>query len=110
AAASSANVRPWGVFLSEYPENHPHLKLTKSVSTIGRSARCNFQLNDPSLSNLVCRVNKGAKIGNGDGAGATLVRLDVCTGSSVITVNGAAVRKGTSATMRAGDTLVIQGS
>uniref|UniRef100_A0A2P2MTQ0 AAA+ ATPase domain-containing protein n=2 Tax=Rhizophora mucronata TaxID=61149 RepID=A0A2P2MTQ0_RHIMU len=104
AKASKLNAKAaWGKLISQCSQD-PHLTMFGTIFTVGQSRQCNLWLNDPSSSNILCKVKHIER------GGASIVLLEIAGGKGIVQVNGKHYQKNSSVILTGGDELVFSPS
>ncbi|XP_028804183.1 uncharacterized protein LOC114759219 isoform X2 [Neltuma alba] len=90
----------WGRLLSQCSQNR-HLSLCSSQFTVGHGRQCNLWLNDPAVSNVLCKL-KLTKHG-----GSSVGLLEITGDKGAVQVNGRNYKKNSCLILNAGDEVVF---
>eukprot|EP00741_Cyanophora_paradoxa_P004124 tig00000769_g4005.t1 len=92
----------WANLIPQYG-SQPLVPISGPCFNIGRNSRCMFQLRDPAISGMMCRIVSSTQ----HPGQASLENL---SSNGSLTINGKFLRKGTRQTLKSGDEITITGS
>ncbi|XP_041020942.1 uncharacterized protein LOC121262512 isoform X2 [Juglans microcarpa x Juglans regia] len=90
----------WGKLISQCSQN-PHREMRDATFTVGQGSRCNLLLEDPSISDNLCRLRHIER----EGSSVTL--LEITGRKGAVQVNGKIYRKNSSVILSGGDEVVF---
>lgn len=92
---------PWGRLISQFSEN-PHELCHGSQFTVGHGRQCNLWLKDPSVSKVLCKLQRIER------GGSSVIKLEITGGKGAVQVNGKVHCKSSSPlTVTGGDELIF---
>lgn len=75
------NSAAWAQLISQYSEN-PHMYLYGSQFTIGQGRQCQLSLRDPSVSKILCKLQRIEQ------GGSSIIKLEISGSKGAVQVNG----------------------